>query len=1505
MDFNEKQILPPKNWQSFEDLCLEVFRREWADSSATKNGRSGQPQHGTDISGRPRSAAGKWHGVQCKGKDAAYGAELTEKEITEEAEKAKAFKPALEHWIIATTAAKDGKLEQFARELTVKHEAAGLFSVQVLGWGDLQGMIANHPEVIERFYPDQAPRILRTLKKLGDHFGLAAPADGLDGLIERGRKAAADDLQKFLRSARLISSITLDLECVRDGKREAAERTSVIDALIAGSTIVLEAEPGAGKSTTLLQLADDVLAQPNDRVPICIRLPEFALGRKSVLDEVADKSSFRDVSVANLQQLAMAGKLNLFCDGWNEITGELRAAARTEIEKFLREFPECSLLIATRTLAPAPFRTPATYHLLPLTRAKQEAILVENLGAKGSDLLTKARRIPGLGDVLQVPLYLSALAALGVSGILPTTKEEVIRRFIEAHAREPLHDDALTKALKGCHDAYLRMLAVKLIEAGTVSISGMELRPVFAEVARKLSAEGRIGTPPEPSDVIDVLVSHHMLVERNNGGDRLYSFQHQQFQEWYASFWVESALMSVMAGAQEAVARRDQLLDQQVWEEPLLFAIERLGRSGGAGAMAVGQAIVRATGIDPMLAAEMIQRSPAKVWSMISEAIKAFASAWFATGERDRAVTFMMATGKPDFADHVWSVIEDDHAYNQVFQRRGHFSPAVLGSEWKDRFQRLSEERRRVLLWDVASSGTDGIEFAVQALSHEHSTQVATSALEILEYRATENELASVLDPASDELWRSLAERRRLEDFPERFRPRLTEQKGKLLAQLPVGPHRTRLLAELGQCDDDDKVEQAIDLALSTKYDDYRAEEHAFEVIAAIAPEKLSAMIINRLIARQPVSYTAGRFACASEANDQDALSRIACEPGAGNHHRAKTVARLLTEPSVKKVIEDYLRQCGELRGKSWGESTQAREQHNACADALRHVPLEFLVRGILAQPVTAAEDIAALAELIFRWRDSDRESEGLPLQEPLATEFSERVRDWISRLVALPNVKRHTLCEVASTIKAFARPELLISLKDLLDKDLALWRAQRTEAAIAWSQGKRDRSSEASRSYVEIYRGAFEAFEGTEARQVLLGLLDSPDFTTQAAFALLKYDRAVPRSSNDISGRAQYERVTTARLARNDRPKSEGEAAKAILDKVDDLLAKGDAASIPLAVTLATSAAQMHYGKRIGSFYATLNAPGSMRGRIGLIKCLLEVGEDIDIEWVRKGLAETIEHLNKSRDYDRDEWWQVRQWLELFAFTPQAAEMLGHVARLPDHFKHGYQLRDLAWVAPFAGENAIALLDGLAKQSPELVEAHEWLTAFQRIGTAEAADHLISVIADADRAPRMRREFFTAKNVLAELLRRHPSLIARLVKIAGERQGAARAMIAELIGEALDEDGIMAFLQIVMGRSDPLIPGLVEAVRSLSLDKRPSELIHGGYEQEPANLAPLRKRLFEKIGENGNMSAAAALLLVTIDRQRDMSGQPPEEPRHPDLKSGKPWPLAAEAAWNAKLADG
>jgi hypothetical protein len=61
---------------------------------------------------------------------------------------------------------------------------------------------------------------------------------------------------------------------------------------------------------------------------------------------------------------------------------------------------------------------------------------------------------------------------------------------------------------------------------------GNEL-PAAAEFAAAICARGHI---------LDVLASHHVLVERDGTGDKLYSFQHQQFQEWYASLKVEEVL---------------------------------------------------------------------------------------------------------------------------------------------------------------------------------------------------------------------------------------------------------------------------------------------------------------------------------------------------------------------------------------------------------------------------------------------------------------------------------------------------------------------------------------------------------------------------------------------------------------------------------------------------------------------------------------------------------------------------------------------------------------------------------------------------------------------------------------------------------------------------------------------------------------------------------------------------------------------------------------------------
>jgi hypothetical protein len=169
MDFQGKQIAPPKSWEQFEELCLVLFRAIWRDTTAQKNGRRGQPQHGVDIFGMPERPRGSFHGVQCKGKDAGYGSELTVTELKREVKKADLFIPALENFIMTTTAPRDVHLQQHTRELSEARAKRGRFRVHVLAWEDIQSLLAEHPAVIERFYPEHAfdiPALLSAMQAM-------------------------------------------------------------------------------------------------------------------------------------------------------------------------------------------------------------------------------------------------------------------------------------------------------------------------------------------------------------------------------------------------------------------------------------------------------------------------------------------------------------------------------------------------------------------------------------------------------------------------------------------------------------------------------------------------------------------------------------------------------------------------------------------------------------------------------------------------------------------------------------------------------------------------------------------------------------------------------------------------------------------------------------------------------------------------------------------------------------------------------------------------------------------------------------------------------------------------------------------------------------------------------------------------------------------------------------------------------------------------------------------
>ncbi|MGL4518725.1 MAG: hypothetical protein ACRCUJ_03205 [Phocaeicola sp.] len=131
------EIQPPVNWQDFETLCMKLWGEIWnCSDTIKKNGRSGQIQCGVDVYGAPNNGI-EYYGIQCKCKDNCTKSQLTKKEIDEEIEKAKSFKPQLKVFYFATTAVRDAKIEEYIREKNIESRTNGGFGIYVFSWEDI------------------------------------------------------------------------------------------------------------------------------------------------------------------------------------------------------------------------------------------------------------------------------------------------------------------------------------------------------------------------------------------------------------------------------------------------------------------------------------------------------------------------------------------------------------------------------------------------------------------------------------------------------------------------------------------------------------------------------------------------------------------------------------------------------------------------------------------------------------------------------------------------------------------------------------------------------------------------------------------------------------------------------------------------------------------------------------------------------------------------------------------------------------------------------------------------------------------------------------------------------------------------------------------------------------------------------------------------------------------------------------------------------------------------
>lgn len=151
MSTSSTSIPKPKNWQDFERQ-IEILAQCWLrDPNAKGNGRQGQAQQGVDVYGRREKS--EWVGLQCKQK---MDKAVTETELREEVDKATGFEPKLAEFILVTTAPRDAKIQKIARKISDERDD---FSVDVWGWEDVEGLVAQFPLARRAFDPDYSPII--------------------------------------------------------------------------------------------------------------------------------------------------------------------------------------------------------------------------------------------------------------------------------------------------------------------------------------------------------------------------------------------------------------------------------------------------------------------------------------------------------------------------------------------------------------------------------------------------------------------------------------------------------------------------------------------------------------------------------------------------------------------------------------------------------------------------------------------------------------------------------------------------------------------------------------------------------------------------------------------------------------------------------------------------------------------------------------------------------------------------------------------------------------------------------------------------------------------------------------------------------------------------------------------------------------------------------------------------------------------------------------------------
>lgn len=1241
--------------------------------------------------------------------------------------------------------------------------------------------------------------------------------------------------------------------------------------------LAIQGVPGAGKTQSLVQIATHLL-ETSDLVPIVRRLPRLALGGQPILDAIAS-DPFHTIGRDALALLARTGRLVLLLDGWNELGQAQRDWAWEALAELRRLYPNVLLVLTTRSGTVRPYGAEMRLELAAFDRDRQLAAAELQQGSDGRQLLIRARALANLRPLLRVPLFLTAILAQARSETLPTDRESAIRQLIDVAKGEPKQREAMRIALDGQQQALLEDLGWALMQVESTAIAEGELLPLLAASLDRLRAVHKLFVPVTPPQVLDQLLADCILTANGEPGGRDIAFSHQLLQEWFASH----AIDALIASADQAISPNLlAILDAPFWGQSLLFSVERLARD--ASHAAALRALVSVTlGIEPLLAAEMLQRMPEAAKAPLDPLLDAFATAWLAE-QQARAASFMLASGRPQFSEKLWQMLEahGEMAFG-LRSVRHRFPLAALLPGWDAHFAGLGDQTRRVLLIDIIDQGDPaGLDRVVMAALTDPDPDVVSGVLDYLDFHDEGSHLNNLLARLDDETGIRIARERRPEAIDEANHARWELWRRKRF-ETAEGVEWIDLALEFDLA----TPEAIVAALLALKLDHSWSARGIYEKVAARHAAALSEALAELLRKGERIPFEARRWLTQAPADPGDLRTILTSEDS--DWQKRTDAARLLDTDAIGTILD-------ELLAASADPEFRRAKRLARLAAALEHTPFALLADQVLARDPSHAGETFVLADALADWKSGSDEQPLLPIAPGKRIALDAKLPAWTRMMIADADGPRFRLVALGRLIGRLGRDKHLPLLLDLIEEDRVRLARQRVARDATFGNAA---GSEANMAYDNQYQEALVRIGGDIVINAMIERFGDPAWESDAASVLSQLRAVEPRRTSLFGG--QRDDITARRASLAERSlRAPDPAAAMILDRVDFLASQGDKASIAKALYLAGRAMQMDYGNRGASLRQLLDTAGEAYRFPEYCKALAERGELLPAALVHDEIDREA-RVVQARWHSENDLWKLKLWIRLAAFADDPAAALPDPSQWPEQIRRQHGHQDLLFALGYSpAPTAPQALEKLRQADPLALFGDTWARALATIGSDDAANVLLDAIETTPVDAKHWRDSHGIRTALETLIARPAPRARAFAMLETLSEQPKLGVITSAIVETMDECDAIRLLELADTKRRNIIGNeLASRLENAAVTRIPVASMGNVYELESKPLAALRKRAFELMLANAASAHHARLCLRAIDELRDQYGKPLAEPNHPDLRAHIPWPEAGTLGWS------